>query len=295
MRGRFVKKTLVGLAVAFCASSVHAYSDASLASSGGMSVFDRSYEAGQAQSVTGVVRYQRTEPAPAAVIDLSMDIPVVSVEETETEKQLEQARAEAQRIVESAHAEVLASADAKVRILEDQRARIQDQLAEAEKQAARIQEALSLNEAAMAEARQLETTGSMEVARIKQESEQILMMAESSAVAIESAARQRVLLERVDPTVVLNEPVQAEYHAATLEEIAAGLMPEGWRVRVEFHARPDLAERRYQFISTDPRDLALRKLTSSVRDAKVRFAYFWDLTDSAGNPAPMLLITDRAN
>ena len=309
MRGRFVKKTLVGLAVAFCASSVHAYSDASLASSGGMSVFDRSYEAGQAQSVTGVVRYQRTEPAPAAVIDLSMDIPVVSVEETETEKryrqtlaeleenqkQLEQARAEAQRIVESAHAEVLASADAKVRILEDQRARIQDQLAEAEKQAARIQEALSLNEAAMAEARQLETTGSMEVARIKQESEQILMMAESSAVAIESAARQRVLLERVDPTVVLNEPGQAEYHAATLEEIAAGLMPEGWRVQVEFHARPDLAERRYQFISTDPRDLALRKLTSSVRDAKVRFAYFWDLTDSAGNPAPMLLITDRAN
>ncbi len=90
-----------------------------------------------------------------------------------------------------------------------------------------------------------------------------------------------------------DEPVKAEYQSATMEEIARGMMPAGWRVEVEFSNRPELADRRYQFISTDPRDLALRKLTSSVRDARVRFAYFWDLTDANGNPAPMLLITDR--
>ncbi len=304
-----MKRSLIGLAVAMCVSNVYAYSDASLASPGRISVFDKVYEAGKAQSVTGVVQYQHTFEAPAAVIDLSLDQPVVSVEETETERRyrevlaeldqnrvkLNEARIDAERVVESARAEVVAKADARVQILEAQRSAIEQQLADIKAQEQRIADALELNESAMAQAAQMKQEGALQVARIKEESQQILMMAESSAIAIETAAKSRVALERVDPTVVLNESVRAEYHSATLEEIAKGLMPNGWRVMVEFNNRPELADRRYQFISTDPRDLALRKLTSSVRDAKVRFAYFWDLTDANGNPSPMLLITDRAN
>lgn len=302
-----MKKTLVGLAVALSVANAHAYSDAAMASAEGLSVFDRVYEAGKAQSVTGSVEYHKTQPAPAAVIDLSLDAPVISVEETETERRyrevlsdlelnkakLEAARVDAERVVENAQAEVIAKANERVGILEQQRASIQGQLDQIKEQERRINQALELNESAMAEASQLKAEGANHVAMIKQESQQILMMAESSAVAIESAAKKRVQLERIDPTVVLNEPVKAEYQSATMEEIARGLMPAGWRVQVEFSNRPELADRRYQFISTDPRDLALRKLTTSVRDSRIRFAYFWDLTDANGNPAPMLLITDR--
>jgi len=303
-----VKKTLIGLAIALTAANAHAYSDAVMASTEGLSVFDRVYEAGKAQSVTGTVKFQQTQPTPAAVIDLSLDAPVVSVEETATERKyrdvladldknrvrLDAARAEAERVVQSAHAEVLAKANQRVNLLESQRTSIEGQLAQIKKQEVRINQALALNDSAMVEASMMKTEGANQVALIKQESQQILMMAESSAVAIETAAKKRVQMERIDPTVVLNEPVKAEYQSATMEEIASGMMPQGWRIQVEFSNRPELAERRYQFISTDPRDLALRKLTASVRDARVRFAYFWDLTDSNGNPAPMLLITDRA-
>lgn len=303
-----MKKTLIGLAIALTAANAHAYSDAAMASTEGLSVFDRVYEAGKAQSVTGTVKFQQTQPTPAAVIDLSLDAPVVSVEETATERKyrdvladldknrvrLDAARAEAERVVQSAHAEVLAKANQRVNLLESQRTSIEGQLAQIKKQEVRINQALALNDSAMVEASMMKTEGANQVALIKQESKQILMMAESSAVAIETAAKKRVQMERIDPTVVLNEPVKAEYQSATMEEIASGMMPQGWRIQVEFSSRPELAERRYQFISTDPRDLALRKLTASVRDARVRFAYFWDLTDSNGNPAPMLLITDRA-
>lgn len=303
-----MKKTLIGLAIALTAANAHAYSDAAMASTEGLSVFDRVYEAGKAQSVTGTVKFQQTQPTPAAVIDLSLDAPVVSVEETATERKyrdvladldknrvrLDAARAEAERVVQSAHAEVLAKANQRVNLLESQRTSIEGQLAQVKKQEVRINQALALNDSAMVEASMMKTEGANQVALIKQESQQILMMAESSAVAIETAAKKRVQMERIDPTVVLNEPVKAEYQSATMEEIASGMMPQGWRIQVEFSNRPELAERRYQFISTDPRDLALRKLTASVRDARVRFAYFWDLTDSNGNPAPMLLITDRA-
>lgn len=303
-----MKKTLIGLAVALSVANAHAYSDAAMASPEGLSVFDRVYEAGKAQSVTGQVKFQKTQPAPAAVIDLSLDEPVISVDETATERKyreviseldrnrrsLDAARADAERVVESAHAEVMAKANQRVSILESQRTAMQEQLSQVQEQQKKINEALALNDSAMAEASQMKADGATQVARIKQESQQILMMAESSAVAIETAAQQRVKLERIDPTVVLNEPVKVDVESATMEEIARGMMPPGWRVEVEFSSRPELAERRYQFISTDPRDLALRKLTASVRDSRVRFAYFWDLTDANGNPSPKLLITDRA-
>lgn len=303
-----MKTSLIGLAVALCSTGVYAYSDAAIAGAEGLSVFDKRFESRKQNTNLGVVEYQRSEFTPAAVLDLSLDEPVIVVEETETEKryrevlaELEQnrmkldlARADAERVIESAHAEVVQKADERVRLLESQRNSIERQLADIKAQEQRISEALEMNVAAMANVQLMEEEGAMQVAMIQQQSQQILMMAESSAVAIESAAKNRVALERIDPTVVLNEPVEAEFESATIEEISRGLMPEGWRVTVEFNNRPELAERRYQFISTDPRDLALRKLTTSVRDAKLRFAYFWDLKDAQGNPAPLLLITDRS-
>lgn len=303
-----MKISLIGLAVALCSTGVYAYTDAAIAGAEGLSVFDKRYEQKKQKTNLGVVDYQQSNFTPSAVIDLSLDEPVIVVQETETERRykevlaeleenrikLDMARQDAVRVVQTAHADVMQKADEKVRLLESQRKSIEQQLAEIRAQEKRISDALAMNAEAMTEAQRIEMEGALQVAKIEEQSQQILMMAESSARVIESAAKNRVALERIDPTVVLNEPVKAEFEAATLEEIARGLMPEGWRVKVEFDVRPELADRRYQFISTDPRDLALRKLTASVRDAKVRFAYFWDLKDAQDNPSPLLLITDRS-
>lgn len=85
-----MKKCLVGLfAIGLCAQAVAAgYDDSVLSRSGQLSPFDRAYEAGRAQSVTQPADYVKSQESPAAVIDLSRDDPLSSIEETETEKNL---------------------------------------------------------------------------------------------------------------------------------------------------------------------------------------------------------------
>lgn len=312
-----MKKCILALAVLIASQTAFAgYSDNYLASSEGLSPFDRAYEAGQAQKMSEPVDYRQSKIAPGALLDLSIDDPVISVKETETErryrnnlveleknrKDLEQARKDAVAKMESTQASVNQAAELRVKSLVAQQAHIEEQQKLIESQRAAIhaqeqavQQALEKNKTALAEADQLKKQQLVDLKKVKAESDHVLMMAETSAEVIETQAKTRVTLERVDPTVVLNESVKVEYEGATLDEIVRGIMPIGWRVKTDFTVRPELKTRRYEFISTEPRDLALRRLTGSIRDAKVRFAYFWDLQDEKGNPAPMILLTDRPN
>ncbi len=309
-----MKRTLIGLAVIIASQAANAsYSDNFMAQTEGLSPFDRAYEAGRSQNVNEPADYRKTENVPAAVLDLSIDDPVISVQETETErryrdtlaelekerKALDQARVEAKRKLETATAAAIENSNQRVGSLviqqaeiENQRKKIESQLAAIRAQQLEIDNALARNSKALDEVDRIKTEQIADISQIHQESEQILMLAESSAEAIESAAHKRVTLERVDPTVVLNEPVTAEYQGASLKEIVTGIMPVGWRVKTDFTVKPELESRRYEFVSTDSRDLALRKLTNSIRDVKVSFAYFWDLTDEQGNPSPMIVLTD---
>lgn len=305
-----MKKSLIGLAVVIASQAANAaYSDNLMARSEVLSPFDRVYEAGQAQKINEPVDYLQTKHVSGgALIDLSVDDPVISVQETETERRfrntlaeleqhrlkLDADRAEAERKLENAHATAVDAGNRRVESLVAQQAEIESQRKAIELQQASIREQESKVLNALAEADRMKAEQLVDIGQLRQDSEQILMMAETSAEVIETSARQRVTLERVDPSVVLNEPVKAEYQASTIKEIVTGLMPVGWRVKTDFGNRPELENRRYEFVSTDSRDLALRKLTGSVRDAKVRFAYFWDLTDENGNPSPMILITDRS-
>lgn len=285
--GLFILALMAGAQTA----TAGAYSDAALSGAHAMSPFDRSYEAGRAQSINQPVDYQRTKPT-ALQIDLSADDPSISVEETETERVYRQTLAElerSQRDLSQAHVqteEQLRAATEKAELAE--KSRMQNLVA----QRAEIEKALRLNEQAQREAERVKQEQIAEFAHMKAQSEQLLMLAESKAEIIESSAHKRVILERIDPTVVMNGTVSVEYEAATIKEIVTGMMPKGWRVEVDFRKHPQLLTRRYQFISTDPRDLALRQLTASVRDARVRFKYFWDLKDGQGNPSPMILLSD---
>jgi hypothetical protein len=260
-----------------------------------MSPFDRSFEAGRAQNINQPVDYQQTKPNKGLQIDLSIDDPVASIKETDTERtyrqtlqqldqskqQLTAARAETERQLQAAkETAVTAAAKRKADLLAQQ---------------GEIQRALELNRQAQAQAERVKVEQVADIATIKAHSDQLLMLAENNAEVIESAAHKRVILERIDPTFVLNEQVSVQYQGATLKEIVIGMMPAGWDVQTDFTKRPELATRRYQFISTESRDVALRALTSEIRDARVRFKYFWDLKDPQGNPAPMILLTDRPN
>lgn len=312
-----MKKSILALAVLIASqSALAAYSDKMLASNEGVSPFDRAYEAGQAQKMSEPVDYRESKVASGALLDLSVDDPVISVKETDTErryrntlveleqkrKSLEADRQKALVQMESTQASVNQAAELRVKSLaaqqmhiEEQRKLIEEQRAAIRAQEQAVQQALEKNKSALAEADQLKHQQLADLKKVKAESDHVLMMAETSAVVIETAAKARVTLERVDPTVVLNEQVKVEYQAATLKEIVTGIMPLGWRVKTDFSVRPELETRRYEFISTEARDIALRALTSTIRDAKVRFAYFWDLQDENGNPAPMILLTDRPN
>lgn len=282
---------MIGCQTAYAANGV--FSDSALARNQALSPFDRSYEAGRAQNINQPVDYQQSKPGQGLQLDLSVDDPVISVQETETERKYRQtltdleinkqslmsARKETERQLEAAKATAEATA-AKRRT---------DLLA----QQVEIQRALDLNRQAQQQADRVKYEQVADIANIKAHSDQLLMLAENNAEVIESAAHKRVILERIDPTVVMNEPVTAEYQAATLKEIVGRIMPNGWRVQTDFNRKPELETRTYQFVSTDARDLALRHLTASIRDAKVRYQYFWDLKDAQGNPSPMILLTDR--
>ena len=282
---------MIGCQTAFAANG--AYSDDALARNQALSPFDRSYEAGRAQNINQPVDYQKTKPGQGLQLDLSRDDPVVSIKETDTERSYRQTL---QELDQNKKALTAARAATEVQL---QAATQSAEAAAAQRRIdlvarqAEIQHALQLNLQAQQQAERVKYEQVADIATIKAHSDQLLMLAENNAEVIESAAHKRVILERIDPTVVMNEPVSVDYQAATLNEIIKGLMPQGWRVRMDFVRQPELESRRYQFTSTDPRDLAIRKLTSSIRDSRVTFQYFWDLKDAAGNPSPLILITDR--
>ncbi len=282
---------MIGCQAAYASNS--AYNDSALARNQALSPFDRSYEAGRAQNINQPVDYQQTKPASGLQLDLSVDDPVISVQETETERKYRQTLADLeanQKSLVNARKETERQLEAAKATAEATAAKRRDDLLA---QQAEIERALELNRQAQHQAERVKYEQVADIANIKAQSDQLLMLAENNAEVIESAAHKRVILERIDPTVVMNEPVTAEYQAATIKEIVSGIMPTGWRVETDFNRKPELEIRRYQFVSTDARDLALRHLTASVRDAKVRYQYFWDLKDAQGNPSPMILLTDR--
>lgn len=92
----------------------------------------------------------------------------------------------------------------------------------------------------------------------------------------------------LDPDFVRNQEINVEIPSGTIEEIAAAAMPRGWRVRVS-STDGELKEARFEFISSDARDKALRKL---LHGTGLGFKYFFQLKDEQGNPSPLLLISD---
>jgi len=92
----------------------------------------------------------------------------------------------------------------------------------------------------------------------------------------------------LDPDYVRNQKVNVDIPAATIEEIAKRLMPRGWRVRLS-SSDPDKRNAKYEFVSSDPRDTAIRNL---LHGTGLGYKMFFDLKDEHGNPTPLLVISE---
>lgn len=92
----------------------------------------------------------------------------------------------------------------------------------------------------------------------------------------------------LDPDYVRNQEVNVDIPAATIEEIAQRLMPRGWRVRLST-ADADVHAAKYEFVSSDPREVALRNL---LRGTGLGYKLFFDLKDEYGDPSPLLVISE---
>lgn len=92
----------------------------------------------------------------------------------------------------------------------------------------------------------------------------------------------------LDPDFVRNQEVSVEFGAATIEEIATHLMPRGWRVRLST-ADQDVHHAQYEFVSSDAREVALRKL---LYGTGLGYKMFFNLKDNHGNPSPLLVISE---
>lgn len=92
----------------------------------------------------------------------------------------------------------------------------------------------------------------------------------------------------LDPDFVRNQEVSVEFNAATIEEIATHLMPRGWRVRLSTSDQ-EAHQAQYEFVSSDAREVALRKL---LYGTGLGYKMFFNLKDDHGNPSPLLVISE---
>lgn len=116
------------------------------------------------------------------------------------------------------------------------------------------------------------------------QAEQIIRAAEVKALAIKKQQGDR------EPLQVQNQKIAVEMNNATLEQIVRAIMPENWRVMVDVK-NPGIKARRFQFVSNRSREQALNDLLIPMG---MRHQYFFDLRNSQGKVAPLLIVSVKA-
>ncbi|MBL4869223.1 MAG: hypothetical protein JKY67_22910 [Pseudomonadales bacterium] len=125
--------------------------------------------------------------------------------------------------------------------------------------------------------------------KVETAADDIVMAAELEAKQLKANAKIVSMQSNLDPLKVKNEIVAVELQSATIEEIANALMPMGWRVMVDV-SDDGIKSRRFQFVTTKPRDQALAIL---VKTLGLKYQYFFDLADEEGVPTPLLVISEK--
>lgn len=120
--------------------------------------------------------------------------------------------------------------------------------------------------------------------------EQIVADANAKAKGVKEQDEPLSQLEQDAQILTLrNAKVSVELQAGTVEEITRAIMPAHWRVMFDVKD-PGLKQRRFQYISTKPREQALNDL---LRPLGMQHQYFYELQDENGNSSPLLVVSQR--
>lgn len=148
--------------------------------------------------------------------------------------------------------------------------------------------ALSETDPDTAEASLVEAKRVLEQAR--ELAEQIVAEANAKANGAKQQSEPLSQLEQDAQILTLrNAKVSVELQAGTVEEITRAIMPAHWRIMFDVKD-PGLKQRRFQYISTKPREQALNDL---LRPLGMQHQYFYELQDENGNSSPLLVVSQR--
>lgn len=98
-------------------------------------------------------------------------------------------------------------------------------------------------------------------------------------------------VKAVDLDNIMHQDIFVEISNKTLEECLLEILPIGWRVKIDLD-QDQLKDQRIDFIAEKKRDEAIDELTRSIG---LSYRYFAHLTDSAGNPRPLLVVVKNNN
>ena len=103
---------------------------------------------------------------------------------------------------------------------------------------------------------------------------------------------EELSLSDLNPREVLGAPVNIDTQDVPrgILEILRAMMPAGWEVRGDFHANPDIYDRRFSLLTTDSRSVAIKRFLSQVNGVKLKHKYFFDRIGDDGRHAPLLLV-----
>jgi hypothetical protein len=152
-----------------------------------------------------------------------------------------------------------------------------------------LKEAIALKDQAAKERDQM-------LAKHKAQEEASMKMRKAKDDLYAKQSQVNLAKQTIIPAKVMNEQISVtatNENVGTLKEITKMIMPSSWIVNESYKEGSKLHTQRFEFMTTDRRDSALRSLYSGVETDKVRFKYFWDLVDKDGYPAPVILITDH--
>lgn len=270
--------TILGAQLGGIISTAHAdgmYSDNHLHRSDEMIRFDRAYMQGLKDGSPTVIYYQEHEAEPEW---LGRNEPADKDGRYPNKNQMEPGKP-IQQLAAADTSRSAQAAEERIRQLKEAKAKLEE--------SRRIYEAATAGQ---------DTTAQIDGAVVKVDAEsQTVAEVKPAAPAAASLLTETPLTLtpeeapltkfELEPDLVKNQRVSI-HMTGTIEDIATAMLPRGWTLKMSV-SDASILKQTFEFISTEPRDVALRDL---LRGTPLGYKYFFTLVDKAGKPAPVLVI-----
>ena len=161
----------------------------------------------------------------------------------------------------------------------------QDQLKQAESAVIKVSKSEEISQM-----RELLMQAQVELKNSHQLANKIVIQAKLDADKIRQEAALSVQPVMNNFATVKKQSISIEAHGVTLTELLSQIMPSNWRVLIDIKDK-SIQAKRISFISTQPRDIALKEITRSLN---LEYRYYFNLKDELGMPSPLLVVASAS-